>query len=109
MDDLIFEEFTGTGNMELVLDRELATDRIFPAINIAGSGTRNEDRFITDKLEERNKVRRFLLKKSPKESMLMLLKVLRQTESNEELFSQIAATPYLYLVQLHGIVNTQAA
>lgn len=93
MDDLIFEEFKGTGNMELVLDRELANDRIFPAINIAASGTRNEDRFITDKLEERNMVRRFLLKKSPKESMLMLLKVLRQTESNEELFSQIAATP----------------
>lgn len=92
MDDLIFEEFKGTGNMELVLDRELANDRIFPAINIASSGTRNEDRFIKEKLEERNMVRRFLLKKPPKESMLMLLKVLKQTESNDELFAQIAAT-----------------
>lgn len=92
MDDLIFEEFKGTGNMELVLDRELANDRIFPAINIAASGTRNEDRFLAEKLEERNMVRRFLLKKSPKEAMLMLLKVLRQTESNDELFSQIAAS-----------------
>ncbi len=92
MDDLIFEEFKGTGNMELVLDRELANDRIFPAINIAASGTRNEDRFIEAKLEERNMVRRFLLKKAPKESMNMLLKVLRQTESNDELFAQIAAT-----------------
>jgi len=92
MDDLIFEEFKGTGNMELVLDREIANDRIFPAINIAASGTRNEDKFISDSLEERNMVRRFLLKKSPKESMSMLLQVMRRTESNEELFKQIAAT-----------------
>lgn len=91
MDDLIFEEFKGTGNMELVLDRELANDRIFPAINIAASGTRNEDKFIEGSLEERNMVRRYLLKKSPKESMTSLLKVLRNTKSNEELLNQIAA------------------
>jgi transcription termination factor Rho len=91
MDDLIFEEFKGTGNMELVLDRELANDRIYPAINITASGTRNEAKFITDSLEERNMVRRYLLKKSPKESMLGLLKVLKNTESNEELLNQIAA------------------
>lgn len=91
MDDLIFEEFKGTGNMELVLDRELANDRIFPAINISASGTRNEDKFIGDSIEERNMVRRYLLKKSPKESMESLLKVLRNTDSNEELLNQIAA------------------
>lgn len=91
MDDLIFEEFKGTGNMELVLDRELANDRIYPAINIGASGTRNEDKFIEDSLEERNMVRRYLLKKSPKESMNSLLKVLKNTESNEELLNQIAA------------------
>lgn len=91
MDDLIFEEFKGTGNMELVLDRELANDRIYPAINIQASGTRNEHKFITDSLEERNMVRRYLLKKSPKESMLGLLKVLKNTESNQELLNQIAA------------------
>ncbi len=91
MDDLIFEEFKGTGNMELVLDRELANDRIYPAINISSSGTRNEDKFITDSLEERNMVRRYLLKKSPKESMQSLLKVLRNTDSNDELLNQIAA------------------
>lgn len=92
MDDLIFEEFKGTGNMELVLDRDIANDRIYPAINIAASGTRNEDKFITDSLEERNMVRRFLLKKSPKDSMQMLLQVIKRTESNEELFAQLAAT-----------------
>ncbi|GAA5522573.1 transcription termination factor Rho [Aliifodinibius salicampi] len=91
MDDLIFEEFKGTGNMELVLDRELANDRIYPAINISASGTRNEDKFITDSLEERNMVRRYLLKKSPKESMQSLLKVLTNTDSNDELLNQIAA------------------
>ncbi len=91
MDDLIFEEFKGTGNMELVLDRELANDRIYPAINITASGTRNEEKFITDSLEERNMVRRYLLKKSPRESMLGLLKVLKNTESNQELLNQIAA------------------
>lgn len=91
MDDLIFEEFKGTGNMELVLDRELANDRIFPAINISASGTRNEDKFIGDSMEERNMVRRYLLKKSPKESMNSLLKVLKNTDSNEELLNQIAA------------------
>lgn len=90
MDDLIFEEFKGTGNMELVLDRELANDRIFPAINITASGTRNEHKFISDSLEERNMVRRYLLKKSPRESMLGLLKVLKNTESNQELLNQIA-------------------
>lgn len=92
MDDLIFEEFKGTGNMELVLDRDIANDRLYPAINIAASGTRNEDKFITDSLEERNMVRRFLLKKSPKESIQMLLQVIRRTDSNDELFKQISAT-----------------
>lgn len=91
MDDLIFEEFKGTGNMELVLDREIANDRIFPAINIAASGTRNEDKFISGSMDERNMVRRYLLKKSPKESMASLLQVLKRTESNEELLNQIAA------------------
>jgi transcription termination factor Rho len=91
MDDLIFEEFKGTGNMELVLDRELANDRVFPAINIAASGTRNEERFIDGTLDERNMVRRYLLKKSPKESMVSLLQVLSRTRSNEELLNQIAA------------------
>jgi transcription termination factor Rho len=90
MDDLIFEEFKGTGNMELVLDRDLANDRIYPAINIASSGTRNEDKFIDESMEERNVLRRYLLRKNPKESMLSLLQVLKRTKSNHELLDQIA-------------------
>jgi transcription termination factor Rho len=77
--------------MELVLDRELANDRVFPAINIAASGTRNEERFIDGTIDERNMVRRYLLKKSPKESMTSLLQVLSRTRSNDELLNQIAA------------------
>lgn len=91
MDDLIFEEFKGTGNMEIVLDRELANNRVYPAINISASGTRNEDKFIEDSLEERNMVRRYLLKKSPMESMTSLLQVIKRTESNQEILDQIAA------------------
>ena len=82
MDDVIFEEFKGTGNMELVLDRDSANDRVFPAINIPASGTRNEEKFIKDSLEERNLVRRYLLKKNSKESMVSLLQVLKRTKSN---------------------------
>jgi transcription termination factor Rho len=91
MDDLIFEEFKGTGNMEVVLDRELAENRIFPAINIAASGTRNEHKFLPDSVDERTMVRNYLLKKSPSESMISLLQVLKRTESNDELLKQIAA------------------
>jgi transcription termination factor Rho len=91
MDDLIFEEFKGTGNMEVVLDRSLAENRIFPAINIAASGTRNEHKFLPDSVDERTMVRNYLLKKSPGESMTSLLQVLKRTDSNEELLRQIAA------------------
>lgn len=77
--------------MELVLDRELANERIYPAINIAASGTRNEDKFVEGAMEERDMVRRYLLKKNPAESMASLLQVLKRTESNDELLNQIAA------------------
>lgn len=91
MDDLIFEEFKGTGNMELVLDRDIANDRIFPAINIAASGTRNEEKFIEDSsIEERNVLRRYLLRKPPRDSMLSLLQVLKRTTSNRDLLEQLA-------------------
>ena len=49
MDDVVFEEFKGTGNMELILDRKLSEKRIFPAIDITGSGTRREDLLLSRK------------------------------------------------------------
>lgn len=85
MDDVIFEEFKGTGNMELVLDRRLSDRRIFPAIDIFRSGTRREDLIVPE--EEREKVnllRRFLNKMTPMEAMDFLLSKMKGTRSNEE-------------------------
>ena len=61
MDDVVYEEFKGTGNMELVLDRKLSEKRIFPAIDIVKSGTRREDLLLTDEeLDAMNYVRKAL-------------------------------------------------
>ena len=85
MDEVIFEEFKGTGNMELVLDRKLAEKRVFPAIEIFKSGTRKEE-LLTDE-KELNKIwilRKFLNDRSPQEAMEFLLDKLSKTESNTE-------------------------
>ncbi|MEX1261305.1 MAG: transcription termination factor Rho, partial [Balneolaceae bacterium] len=85
MDDVIFEEFKGTGNMELVLDRRLAERRIFPAIDVFKSGTRREELIVSD--EEREKVvllRRYLNNHNPFEAMEFLLDKMKGTKSNEE-------------------------
>lgn len=85
MDDVIFEEFKGTGNMELVLDRRLAERRIFPAIDIFKSGTRREELIVPD--EEREKVvllRRYLNNHNAFEAMEFLLDKMKGTKSNEE-------------------------
>lgn len=85
MDDVIFEEFKGTGNMELVLDRRLAERRIFPAIDIFKSGTRREELIVSD--EEREKVvllRRYLNNHNAFEAMEFLLDKMKGTKSNDE-------------------------
>ena len=85
MDDVIFEEFKGTGNMELVLDRRLAERRIFPAIDVFKSGTRREELIVPD--EEREKVvllRRYLNQHNAFEAMEFLLDKMKGTRSNEE-------------------------
>jgi transcription termination factor Rho len=85
MDDVIFEEFKGTGNMELVLDRRLAERRIFPAIDVFKSGTRREELIVSD--EEREKVvllRRYLNNHNAFEAMEFLLDKMKGTKSNEE-------------------------
>jgi transcription termination factor Rho len=85
MDEVIFEEFKGTGNMELVLDRKLVDKRIFPAIDISRSGTRREE-LLLDK-EELNKVwvlRKILNPLSVTEKMELLIDKLRKTKSNKE-------------------------
>src|SRR3954447_9384589 len=85
MDDVIFQEFKGTGNMELVLDRQLADRRIYPAINLAQSGTRKEERLLPpETLERITLLRRSMLQLKPVEAMEGLVKQLSKTQSNEE-------------------------
>lgn len=85
MDEIIFEEFKGTGNMELHLDRGLVERRIFPAINIDRSGTRKEELiYHPAELEKIYGLRRAMQGLGPIESMEMLIKRLRKTDSNAE-------------------------
>ena len=85
MDEVIFEEFKGTGNMELVLDRGLADKRIFPAIDIDKSGTRKEDLLLDPlELEKTWGLRRILSDAGPESAMKSVLNSLKKTKSNPE-------------------------
>ncbi len=91
MDDVIFEEFKGTGNMELVLDRKIADRRIFPAVDILKSGTRKEELLLTQ--AEINRVfllRNFLSDMPEAEQIEFLLKQMKRTADNKEFFVQMA-------------------
>lgn len=85
MDDVIFEEFKGTGNMEVLLDRSLAEKRIFPAIDIKRSNTRREDLLLSDKeLEVATLIRRAMGNIPAAESTDQILKVIKATKNNTE-------------------------
>ncbi|HET9056074.1 MAG TPA: transcription termination factor Rho [Chitinophagaceae bacterium] len=85
MDEVIFEEFKGTGNMELQLDRRLANRRIFPAIDLTASSTRREDLLLDkDVLQKMWVIRNHLADMNSEESMNLLLKHMRGTKDNEE-------------------------
>ncbi|HYV97980.1 MAG TPA: transcription termination factor Rho [Gemmatimonadaceae bacterium] len=91
MDDVIFEEFKGTGNMELVLSRELANNRIYPAIDIFKSGTRKEELLLSQ--EERNRtllLRTFLGAMPEEEVMPFLLRQMSHTKTNKDFFRAMA-------------------
>ena len=92
MDQLIFEEFKGTGNSELVLDRSLAEARIFPAIDIPASGTRKEAKLYSDD-ETRGlaTLRRVLSKYGPPEAMNALFKLLKRFPNNKEFLENLCA------------------
>ncbi|MDR0782229.1 MAG: transcription termination factor Rho, partial [Propionibacteriaceae bacterium] len=93
MDEVIFEEFKGTGNMELRLRRDLADKRIFPAIDIDASGTRREELLMgRDELAIIWKLRRVLSGMEDQAALEMLLKQLRKTQSNHEFLLQISRT-----------------
>jgi transcription termination factor Rho len=84
MDDVIFEEFKGTGNMELVLDRKLADRRIYPAINLGESGTRKEERILKpDVLSKVTLLRRYLIDMPPVQAMEALLKQMEKAPNNQ--------------------------
>jgi transcription termination factor Rho len=90
MDDLIFEEFKGTGNMELALDRRLAEKRVWPAVNIPSTGTRKEELLIEPwQLPKLHMLRRFLSGLSVDEEMSQLLKALEKFPTNEDFLRQL--------------------
>ena len=94
MDEVIFEEFKGTGNMELHLARELVEKRIFPAIHILNSGTRREDLlYHPEEFARINLLRKQLAKLPPMEAMEILVHQLRATKTNAELLLQGLRTP----------------
>ena len=85
MDDVIFEEFKGTGNMELVLDRRLSDRRLFPAFDLIKSGTRKEDLLLSKKELSRVWIlRKFLNDMTPVEAMEFLLDRMKRTKDNDE-------------------------
>lgn len=88
MDELIFQEFKGTGNMELVLDRDLANERIFPAINLGLSGTRREELLFGEATPLHQNLRRSIARMSPKDAMLAVQKLLQQYPTNEQVLSR---------------------
>ena len=90
MDEVIFEEFKGTGNMELVLDRRLANKRVYPAIDLVGSSTRRDD-LLLDKevLQRMNILRLFINDMNTEEAMSELLKRMRGTKNNEEFLASM--------------------
>ena len=86
MDDVIFEEFKGTGNMEITLDREMAESRIFPAIHLQKSGTRKDDLlYHPDEFQRINSLRKQMAQRPTPEAMQVLLKLIASTNSNAEL------------------------
>jgi transcription termination factor Rho len=90
MDEVIFEEFKGTGNMELILAREIADRRVFPAIDINKSGTRKEELlFTTEELNRVYLLRNFLGDMPTVEAMEFLLKQMSRSKNNKEFFQQM--------------------
>jgi transcription termination factor Rho len=91
MDDVIFEEFKGTGNMEIILDRKLVDKRTFPAIDIQRSGTRKEELLIPkEDLTRIWVLRKVLNPLSPVEAMELLIERLAKATSNSEFLAKMS-------------------
>lgn len=96
MDDVVYEEFKGTGNMELVLDRKLSEKRIFPAIDIAKSGTRREDLLLADdELEAINIIRKAMNGLKPEEATDKILDMFAKTRNNQEFVNTVKKMKFI--------------
>ena len=96
MDDVVYEEFKGTGNMEMILDRKLQERRIFPAIDIPKSGTRREDLLLApDELEAINIIRKALNGMKPEESVDRILEMFSKTRNNQEFVNMVKKIKFI--------------
>ncbi len=94
MDQYIFEEFKGTGNMEIVLSREISNQRVYPAVDISKSGTRKEELlFAADELESARRMRRALAGLKPLEAITALITQLRKYPENKALLAAVSQLP----------------
>ena len=96
MDDVVYEEFKGTGNMEMVLDRKLSEKRVFPAIDIPKSGTRREDLLLTpEEMEAINIIRKALNSLRPEEAVDRILDMFSKTKSNHEFVQMVKKIKFI--------------
>ncbi|HKM04818.1 MAG TPA: transcription termination factor Rho [Lachnospiraceae bacterium] len=96
MDDVVYEEFKGTGNMEIVLDRKLSEKRIFPAIDIAKSGTRREDLLLTpDEFEAINVMRKALNSLKADDAVDKILDMFKRTKNNDEFVQMVKKMKFI--------------
>ncbi len=96
MDDVVYEEFKGTGNMELVLDRKLQEKRVFPAIDIPKSGTRREDLLLSQQEQEATYIlRKALNGLKPEEAVDNILNMFARTANNEEFVEQVRRNKFI--------------
>ena len=96
MDDVVYEEFKGTGNMEMVLDRKLSEKRVFPAISIPKSGTRREDLLLSDEeLQAINVIRKALNSMKPDEAVEKVIDMFVRTRNNDEFVKMIQIIKFI--------------
>jgi transcription termination factor Rho len=96
MDDVVYEEFKGTGNMEMILDRKLQEKRIFPAIDIPRSGTRREDLLLAvDELEAISIIRKALNGLKPDESVDRVIDMFSKTRNNQEFVNMVKKIKFI--------------
>ena len=96
MDDVVYEEFKGTGNMEMVLDRKLSERRVFPAIDIPKSGTRREDLLLSEEeLEAINIIRKAFNGLKPEEAVDKVIEMFSKTKTNKEFVDMVKKIKFL--------------